>query len=36
MGLLYLKSNEIDLNAKNKAGLTALQLFVAKGDIGLF
>lgn len=35
LGLLSLKSKELDLNAKNKAGQTALHLLTIKGDLGI-
>lgn len=36
LGLLSLKSKEMDLNAKNKAGQTALHLLAIRGDLGMF
>jgi calcium-independent phospholipase A2 len=35
MGVLYLKNKELDLNAKNKAGQTALHLFTSRGELGM-
>lgn len=35
MSLLYLKAKEMDLNAKNKAGQTALHLYTIRGDLGM-
>lgn len=34
LGVLYLKNKELDLNAKNKAGQTALHIYTSRGDIG--
>lgn len=33
LSLLYLKSKEIDLDAKNKSGQTALHLLTIKGKL---
>ncbi|KAI1725474.1 ankyrin repeats (3 copies) domain-containing protein [Ditylenchus destructor] len=35
MGVLFLKHKEMNLNAKNKAGLTALHQYTTRGDIGM-
>uniref|UniRef100_A0A1I8B5N7 phospholipase A2 n=1 Tax=Meloidogyne hapla TaxID=6305 RepID=A0A1I8B5N7_MELHA len=35
MSVLHLKHSELDLNSKNKAGLTPLHQFVIAGDFGL-
>uniref|UniRef100_A0AC35GL51 Phospholipase A2 n=1 Tax=Panagrolaimus sp. PS1159 TaxID=55785 RepID=A0AC35GL51_9BILA len=35
MGLLYLQHKNLDLNAKNKAGLAALHLYTSRRDLGM-
>lgn len=34
LGVLYLRHKELDLNAKNRAGQTALHIYTSRGDIG--
>ncbi|WKY14278.1 hypothetical protein Q1695_000097 [Nippostrongylus brasiliensis] len=35
MGLLLMKSNAVDLNAKNNAGQTPLHIYTHRGDVGM-
>lgn len=34
LGVLYLRHKELEINAKNKAGQTALHIYTSRGDIG--